>query len=311
MIRLKNMKTETKLLTSIVVVLLVICTLLITSLSASALTTSTTRKALWQKGGVSSASNSDILTANALVHYAAEGVWGTACQTKVKTAQNNGTKILLVKDGSGTEAIGTLCPMAQQFYQDAEKYGTIVDARMKIADPTGKRTDDAMTRFSNLANEVFAIMVGFGCLTAILVFTIIFMKMAWMPSHAMQRRAVMIEIATSGASIMLLGNVWLVISLFQSCFNRFWQTFAVYSTDWRTVANMVLVEYKGFITGVSGIATLLVLAMFVVNFIGIALDGGVANKRAEKIGNILHCAIAAAGLGSITLIVGFFWNLFA
>ena len=47
---------------------------------------------------------------------------------------------------------------------------------------------------------------------------------------------------------------------------------------------MVLVEYKGFITGISGIATLLVLAMFVVNFIGIALDGGVANKRAEKIG---------------------------
>ena len=303
MIRLKNMKTETKLLTSILIVLLLICTLLVTSLSASAaLTASEARKALWQKGGVSSASNSDLLTANALVHYASAGVWGVDCQTLVKDAAH------LIKTPAD---INSRCPAAYKFYVEAEKFGTIVDARMKLSDPTGKRTDDAMTRFSNLANEVFAIMVGFGCLTAILVFTIIFMKMAWMPSHAMQRRAVMIEIATSGASIMLLGNVWIVISLFQSCFNRFWQTFAVYSTDWRTVANMVLVEYKGFITGLSGIATLLVLAMFVVNFIGIALDGGVANKRAEKIGNILHCAIAAAGLGSITLVVGFFWNLFA
>jgi hypothetical protein len=137
-----------------------------------------------------------------------------------------------------------------------------------------------------------------------------FMRISWMPSHAIDRRRMIIDVATAGGATMLLGNVWVVVSLFQSCFNRFWQTFAVYSKDWRTVANMVLVEYKGFIIGLSGIATLFVLAMFVVNFIGLALDGGAANKRSEKIQKILQCSIAAAGLGSVTIIVGFFWNLF-
>jgi hypothetical protein len=74
---------------------------------------------------------------------------------------------------------------------------------------------------------------------------------------------------------------------------------------------MVLVEYKGFIVGLSGIAMFLVLGMFIINFVTMALDTGGANKRGEKMQNILHCSLAAAGLGSITMLVGFFWNLFA
>lgn len=303
--KIKNIKTETKLFVSIIVVLLLLCTFLGT-ISAFAYSPSVTpnsfRDRLWTHGGLSTVSNSDILTANALVYYASNGVWGQDCQAQVKSNADNILTPLQIQ---------AYCPAAAEFYTNAQRYGEFVDARMQLADKDGSRLDKAMTNFSNLANDIFAILVGFGCLTAILVFTIIFMKLAWMPSHAMQRRAVMIDIATSGASIMLLGNIWIVISLFQSCFNRFWQTFAVYSKDWRAVANMVLVEYKGFITGISGIATLLVLAMFVVNFISLALDGGAANKRSEKIGNILHCAIAAAGLGAVTLIVGFFWNMFA
>ncbi len=301
MTKFKNIKIETKLLMSIIIVLILLCTLL-SSVSFAAMTPGGVRNELWTQGGISTISNTDILTTNALVHYASAGVWGMECQTQVKENAS------LIKTPN---QVASYCPAASKFYTEAQKYGDIVDARMKLADKNGSRTDKAMTNFSNLAGEVFAILVGFGCLTAILVFTVIFMKLAWMPSHAMQRRAVMVDIATSGASIMLLGNLWLVISLFQSCFNRFWQTYAVYSKDWRSVANMVLVEYKGFITGLSGIATLLVLAMFVVNFISLALDGGVANKRSEKIGNILHCAIAAAGLGAVTLVVGFFWNMFS
>ena len=300
MTKIKNMKLENKLILSIVVVILLLCTVF-ASFSAMAWSVGEIRGELWTKGGYNTVSNTDILTSNALVYYASSGVWGPECQAQVKENAR------LIKTPN---QVGSYCPAALKFYTEAENYGNIVDARMKLVDPTGQRTDAAMTKFSSLAGEVFAILVGFGCLTAILVFTIIFMKLAWMPSHAIERRKIMIDIATSGASIMLLGNVWLVLSLFQSCFNRFWQTFAVYSKDWRTVANMVLVEYKGFITGFSGIATLLVLGMFVVNFVGLALDGG-SNKRSEKIQNILHCAIAAAGLGSVTLVVGFFWNMFS
>lgn len=298
---LTTVNIKKRLTLSIIVVATLIFLLIATAFSAFALgpNATTIRNNLWTKGGVTTMSNSEILTLNALVYYAESGVWGHECQQAVNSSTNTMAKLK------------NACPAASKWYDKAAVYGDIVDARMKIADPTGTKVDNAMLKFTKLADEIFAIMIGFGCLTAILCFTIIFMRLAWMPSHAIERRRILIDVATSGASIMLLGNIWIVLSLFQAVFNRFWQTFAVYSKDWRTVANMVLVEYKGFITGLSGLATLLVLAMFVVNFIGLALDGGTATKRSGHIQNILHCAIAAAGLGSITLIVGFFWNLFA
>ena len=301
-----NFSNYKRLLTAAIIVVVFAMLLSIAAIFVDAglnLTPSTLRGKLWTKGGTVSMSNGETLTLNALLHYAREGAFGEACKSSV-----------LAEDRSGiTWTMSTFeskCTAGGAFYRNAEKYGNIVDARMSIADPTGARLDKAMTRFSLLADEVFAIMIGFGLLTSLLVFIIIFMRISWMPSHAIDRRKVIIDVATAGAATMLLGNIWVVISLFQSCFNRFWQTFAVYSKDWRTVANMVLVEYKGFIVGLSGIATLLVLGMFVVNFIGMALDGGAANKRSEKITKLVQCAIAAAGLGSLTLIVGFFWNLF-
>ena len=260
------------------------------------------RDRLWTQGGESTTSNKEILTVNALVRYARDGVFGHDCQYAVEV---NAGSIQTMND------LSTKCKPAVDFYEQAAAYAGFVDARMKQADPTGSRLDNAMIRFSKMADEIFAILTGFGLLTSILVFVIIFMRLSWMPSHSYQRRQVMMEIATSGACVMLLGNMWLIMSLFQSIFNRFWQTFAVYSKDWRTVANMVLVEYKGFITGLSGIGTLVVLAMFIVNFMMMALDADNANKRSEKIQSLLHCAIAAAGLGSVTLIVGFFWNIFS
>ena len=278
---------------------LILLLLIATALPSLASSPSTVRKELWKIGGLSTMTNTETLTLNALKHYGQEGVFGAEPNCVTPNASWNLTEYL------------NKCAKARQFYESSSYYGEVVAARVKIADPTGSRVDQAMDRFSDLADEVFAIMIAFGELTAILVFTVQFMKIAWAPSHAIERRKMLIDIATSGTSIMLLGNLWLVMSLFQACFNRFWQTFAVYSKDWRTVAHMVLVEYKGFLVGLSGIATLLVLAMFVINFASLALDGGQANKRAEKISKLLHCSIAAAGLGSITVIVGFFWNMFA
>ena len=299
--------TETKriqhnLLATICILALIIVVLITTSIAAiAAESPESIRNKLWKVGGISTMTNTETLTLNALLHYGREGVFGTesACYTPNSTQSKTLTDYL------------NACEGARNFYNDAKKYGEIVEARMSIADPTGARVDQAMGNFSDLADVVFSFMVAFGQLTALLVFTIQFMKIAWAPSHAIDRRKMILDIATSGVSIMLLGNIWLIMSLFQSCFNRFWQTFAVYSKDWRTVAHMVLIEYKGFIVGLSGIATLLVLAMFVINFTGLALDGAQANKRAEKTQKLLQCSIAAAGLGSVTLIVGFFWNLFS
>ena len=260
------------------------------------------RNKLWKSGGVTSVTTSDTLTANALMHYGRNGVFGHACQTSLKGYGNANVTLSQVLTAPG-------CNNLSKFYQNAQKYGDMVDARTKIADKDNMRLDAALTEMNKLTQVVFSYMIVFGELTAILVFIIMFMQMAWMPSHAFQKRKMFVDIATAGASISLLGNIWLVISLFQSSFNRFWQTFAVYSKDWRSVAAMVLVEYKGFLVGLSGIATLLVLGMFVINFIGLATNAGQANKRSEKISALLNCGIAAAGLGSVTLIVGVFWNM--
>jgi hypothetical protein len=259
------------------------------------------RDDLWETGGMSSQTTGDILTANALMHYGKNGVFGSACRVNLQGLPTN----------ADLDDITSACSEIGKFHEAASTYADIVDSRMKIADPEGKRLDESLTNFNELSQVVFSYMIVFGELTAILVFIILFMQLAWMPSHAFQKRKLFVDIATSGTSIILLGNIWLVVSLFQSSFNRFWQSFAVYSKDWRRVAAMVLVEYKGFIVGLSGIATLLVLGMFVVNFIGLATNAGQANKRSEKISALLNCGIAAAGLGSVTLIVGVFWNLFA
>lgn len=302
----KQKNIEKYLITAIITMLLIFITFgSVVALAAWKDNSQSGRDVLWTKGGISSVSNAEILTVNALLRYASDGVFGDECRHTVKLYGSDFTTI-----SSFTNKHGGVCKKADQFYVAAQTYAGFADARMKLADPTGERLDKAMTRFSDLATEVFAFLIGFGCLTAILVFVIIFMKLSWMPSHSYQKRQVLMEIATSGASIMLLGNLWVVMSLFQSIFSRFWQTFAVYSKDWRTVANMLLSEYQGFITGLSGIATLLVLAMFIINFVGLAMEGDNANKRSEKIQSLLHCAIAAAGLGSVTLIVGFFWSLF-
>ena len=270
--------------------------------ASAAISVNDLRKSLWDSGGVSTISNSDALTGNALLKYAKSGIWGSDCALAVQNIDDADLNAILNISA---------CSKANKFYTEASAYAEIVEARMQSADQNGSRLDAAMNRFSDLSTTIFSIMIGFGLLTAFLVFTVLFMRIAWMPGHVIEKRKMVIDIATSGGSVVLLGNIWIILSLFQSCFTRFWQTYAVYSKDWRTVANMVLVEYQGFLVGLSGIATLFVLAMFTINFISLAMNGSNIQKRTEKVNSLIMCAVAACGLGAITLIIGFFWNIFS
>lgn len=299
----KNQKTvfyhTLKILTLISLTAVTLLSFMCIGISAAP-TASNLRDNLWNSGGISTISNSDVLTGNALLKYAKSGVFGSDCNQAVQSK----------KTATINEIINNpKCKKASEFYTNASAYAEIVEARMRTADRNGSRLDSAMNRFSDLATTIFSAMIGFGLLTSFLVFTVLFMRIAWMPAHVMEKRRMAVDIGTSAASVVLLGNIWVVISLFQSCFSRFWQTYAVYSKDWRTVINMVLSEYQGFLVGISGIATLFVLAMFIVNFVGLAINGSNAQKRSEKINSLIMCAVAAAGLGSITLVIGFAWNL--
>ena len=187
--------------------------------------------------------------------------------------------------------------------------GGILSNKSDWSDLGNGRFQKAMFDFNNNAHYVYSFLIGFAFITAMLVFILIFMKITWLPDHPIKRREAMEDIVTSGVSVILTGGIWIVISLFQSIFDRFWSSYAVYSKDWKTVANMFLYEYKGLVVGILGIAALTALLMFIKNFVGLSFSGDNPSARKQKMISILFCGIATAGLGALTIVMGFFWNV--
>jgi len=208
---------------------------------------------------------------------------------------------------------------ADTFVKDASIYAAYVQEGLSTKTQSGisSATKDlgngpfnrAMFEFNQNAHFVYSFLIGFAFITSLLVFILIFIKITWLPDYPQQRRLAMEDIVTSGVATVLLGGIWLVISLFQSIFDKFWSTYAVYSKDWKTVGNMFLYEYKGLITGILGIAALTALLMLVKNFAGLALSGDNPQARKQKILSILLTGIATAGLGALAIFAAFFWNL--
>jgi hypothetical protein len=83
--------------------------------------------------------------------------------------------------------------------------------------------------------------------------------------------------------------------------------FADYST---TAWNKIFGKYRGIINGVSGIATLTMLAAFIFNFTKLGTTSGNDKERRSTITAILFTGIATALLGSVTIVMGFFYNAF-
>lgn len=219
---------------------------------------------------------------------------------------------------------------ANQFYNEASVYATYIQKELSTKTRTGQdagwagaqpvmtqqysdlgngRFQRAMFEFNNNAHFVYSFLIGFAFITAMLVFILIFMKITWLPDHPIKRREAMEDIVTSGVSVILTGGIWIFISLFQSIFDRFWSSYAVYSKDWLTVGNMFLYEYKTLVIGVLGVAALTALLMLIKNFVGLSFAGDNPAARKQKMISILFCGIATAGLGGLAIFMGFFWNM--
>lgn len=206
---------------------------------------------------------------------------------------------------------------AENFIRDASMYAAYVQEGLSTKTQQGLQTTNlgngpfnrAMFEFNQNAHFVYSFMIGFAFVTSLLVFILIFIKITWLPDYPMQRRLAMEDIVTSGIATILLGGIWLIISLFQSIFDKFWSTYAIYSKDWRTVGNMFLYEYKGLITGILGIAALTALLMFIKNFASLSFSATNPNERRQKMLSLLLTGIATAGLGGLTIFVGFFWHI--
>lgn len=67
-------------------------------------------------------------------------------------------------------------------------------------------------------------------------------------------------------------------------------------------------KYRTVISGVSGIAAITFIAFFIFYFMKLGATAGNPQARSQTLLGLLWTGIAAAGLGSVSLVVGFFYN---
>jgi hypothetical protein len=70
----------------------------------------------------------------------------------------------------------------------------------------------------------------------------------------------------------------------------------------------VLEKYRGFIVGVSGIGAITMVVLFIMQFLKLGASAGNPQARSQALSGVLWTGIAAAGLGSVSLVVGLFYH---
>ena len=75
------------------------------------------------------------------------------------------------------------------------------------------------------------------------------------------------------------------------------------------VWNKIFNEYKGVIVGITGIGTLTMVCLFIFNFMKLGQSAGNPQARSQALTGLLWTGLAAAGLGGVTIFVGFSSNL--
>ncbi len=71
----------------------------------------------------------------------------------------------------------------------------------------------------------------------------------------------------------------------------------------------IMDKYKGVITFVSGIATVTMVAIFILNFMKLGSTSTNPTERQKVLTGLIWSGVAAALLGSVTLIVGVFYGM--
>lgn len=73
----------------------------------------------------------------------------------------------------------------------------------------------------------------------------------------------------------------------------------------------IFTKYKGVIMGISGIATLTMVVLFILNFMKLGQSAGNPQARSQALTGLLWTGIAAAGAGGVTVFVGVFSSMLA
>lgn len=67
-------------------------------------------------------------------------------------------------------------------------------------------------------------------------------------------------------------------------------------------------KYRTFIVGISGIGAISMIVFFVIQFMRLGASAGNPSARSQAVVGVLWTGLAAAGLGAVTIVVGFFYN---
>lgn len=72
--------------------------------------------------------------------------------------------------------------------------------------------------------------------------------------------------------------------------------------------NGFISKYRGFIVGVSGLGAVSMIAFFIMNFLKLGAVSTNPSERAKVLQGLIWSGLAAAGLGAVSIIVGFFYG---
>ena len=80
------------------------------------------------------------------------------------------------------------------------------------------------------------------------------------------------------------------------------------SSDDTSAWNSLFSRIKGIIVGLTGVGTLAMIVLFIIQFMKLGSSAGNPQARSQALTGVLWTGVAAALLGSVTIIVGFFYN---
>lgn len=73
----------------------------------------------------------------------------------------------------------------------------------------------------------------------------------------------------------------------------------------------LITKYRFWISGIAGIAAVSMILFFILNFMKLGASAGNPSARSQAITGLVFTGIAAAGLGGVAIVVGFFYTALA
>ena len=72
--------------------------------------------------------------------------------------------------------------------------------------------------------------------------------------------------------------------------------------------NNLFSKYRTVVVGVSGVGAITMIVFFIINFMKLGSSAGNPQARSQALTGVLWTGLAAAGLGAVSIIAGFFYN---